>query len=170
MEKEINNALGSKKEEANNLKIVISNYYPSFSDEFTVLVNEVSHTVKTSGLIPSMGYLISTLEPGFNKIRIQQTKSLMGFMNNETIQEFELEFKNDEYFLIEYKLNQANQSSHTIAKVSEPFENPDKENIIPQNHEPSTGVKLATKINTLARTIGSGAGKIRNAISFKKKN
>jgi len=170
MEIKDNKVLGSKKVEANNLKIVISNYYPSFSDEFTVLVNDSSHTVKTTGVLPSKGYLVLDLEPGRHKIRIQQTKSLMGFMNKDTIQEFELEFDNGKYYVVEYCLNQANHSSYTIKELSEPFVEPDENLNIPQSRKPSTGVKLALKVNNLAKEIGAGAGKIQNAISFKKKH
>lgn len=162
--------LGRQKGIANNLKIEISNYYPSFSDEFIVLINEVSYTVKTTGVLPSKGYLVLDLEPGRIKIRIQQTKSLMGFMNKDTIQEFELEFDNGKYFVVEYCLNQANHSSFTIKELSEPFAEPDENLNIPQSRKPSAGVKLALKVNNLAKEIGAGAGKIRNAISFKKKH
>ena len=162
--------LGSQKAEANNLKIVISNYYPSFSNEFTVLINKVNYTVKTVGVIPSKGFLILNLEPGLHKIKIQQNKSLMGFMNKDTIQEFELEFDNGKYYVVEYCLNQANHSSFTIKELSEPFAEPDENLNMPQSRKPSAGVKLALKVNNLVKEIGAGAGKIHNAISFKKKH
>jgi hypothetical protein len=155
---------------ANNLKIVISNYYPAFTKEFSVLVNDTRHTVNTTGVMPSKGDLLLTLESGHHKIRIQQTKSLMSFLNKGTIQEFELEYENGNYLLVDYVLNQANRSSHAIKEVSEPFEDPEMESNVPKSREPGAGVKLALKVNNLAWTIGSVAGKIHNAISFKKKS
>jgi len=151
-----------------NLKLVISNYYPSFSDEFTILVDEICHTVKTTGVIPSKGSLVMFIEPGLHKIRIQQAKSLMGFMNKETIQEFELDFEYGKNFLVEYGLNQMNQSSHSIKEVQGPFKDSYTEKKATKNQEQSAGVNLAKKVNKIAWGIGFGIGKIRRTISFKK--
>ena len=159
----------SLKVKTNNLKLIISNYYSSFSNEFTVLVNDTTHVVETKGILPSNGHLILNMESGRHKVSIEQTNSLIDIINTGTVQDFEFDIGHGKYFLLEYNLNHLNESSLTIIEVSEPFEDPNLEKNILISELQTEDIFISKKVKQIVRAIGYIANKTLRALSFREK-